>query len=47
LQADAAAAVAGTDRLVIVVGPAGAGKTTMLQASRRVPVGGGDDGDRR
>ena len=31
LQADAAAAVAGTDRLVIVVGPAGAGKTTMLQ----------------
>jgi conjugative relaxase-like TrwC/TraI family protein len=33
LQADAAAAVAGTDRLVIVVGPAGAGKTTMLQAA--------------
>jgi conjugative relaxase-like TrwC/TraI family protein len=33
LQADAAAAVAGTDRLVIVVGPAGAGKTTMLQSA--------------
>jgi conjugative relaxase-like TrwC/TraI family protein len=33
LQADAAAAVAGTDQLVIVVGPAGAGKTTMLQAA--------------
>jgi conjugative relaxase-like TrwC/TraI family protein len=33
LQADAAAAVAGTDRLVLVVGPAGAGKTTMLQAA--------------
>ncbi len=31
LQAAAAAAVAGTDALVIVVGPAGAGKTTMLQ----------------
>ena len=30
LQADAAAAVAGHDRLVVVVGPAGAGKTTML-----------------
>ena len=30
LQADAAAAVAGDDRLVVVVGPAGAGKTTML-----------------
>ena len=30
LQADAAAAVAGADRLVVVVGPAGAGKTTML-----------------
>jgi conjugative relaxase-like TrwC/TraI family protein len=33
LQADAAAAVAGTDRLVLVAGPAGAGKTTMLQAA--------------
>jgi conjugative relaxase-like TrwC/TraI family protein len=33
LQADAAAAVAGSDWLVIVVGPAGAGKTTMLQAA--------------
>jgi conjugative relaxase-like TrwC/TraI family protein len=31
LQADAAAAVAGQDLLVLVVGPAGAGKTTMLQ----------------
>ncbi len=31
LQADAAAAVAGVDRLVLVVGPAGAGKTTMLE----------------
>jgi conjugative relaxase-like TrwC/TraI family protein len=30
LQADAAAAVAGHDRLVVVIGPAGAGKTTML-----------------
>ena len=33
LQADAAAAVAGTDRLVVVVGPAGTGKTTMLRAA--------------
>jgi hypothetical protein len=31
VQADAAAAVAGHDRLVLVVGPAGAGKTTVLQ----------------
>jgi conjugative relaxase-like TrwC/TraI family protein len=31
LQADAAAAVAGEDRLVLVVGPAGTGKTTMLR----------------
>jgi hypothetical protein len=31
LQADAAAAVAGSDRLVAVVGPAGTGKTTMLR----------------
>jgi conjugative relaxase-like TrwC/TraI family protein len=31
LQADAAAAVAGVDRLVVVVGPAGTGKTTMLR----------------
>ncbi len=30
LQADAAAAVAGHDRLTLVVGPAGAGKTRML-----------------
>ncbi len=32
LQADAAASVAGHDRLVMVVGPAGAGKTRMLAA---------------
>jgi conjugative relaxase-like TrwC/TraI family protein len=30
MQAEAAAAVAGSDQLVIVVGPAGSGKTTML-----------------
>jgi hypothetical protein len=35
LQAEAAAAVAGEDRLVVVVGPAGAGKTTMLSAAAR------------
>ncbi len=33
LQFDAAQAVAGLDRLVIVVGPAGTGKTTMLRAA--------------
>jgi hypothetical protein len=33
LQADAAAAVAGQNRLVLVVGPAGTGKTTMLHAA--------------
>jgi conjugative relaxase-like TrwC/TraI family protein len=33
LQADIAAAVAGHDRLVLVVGPAGAGKTTTLRAA--------------
>ncbi len=33
MQADAAAAVAGWDPLVLVVGPAGAGKTAMLQAA--------------
>lgn len=33
LQASAAASVAGTDRLVLVVGPAGAGKTTMLRVA--------------
>jgi hypothetical protein len=33
LQGDAAAAVAGHDRLVVVVGPAGTGKTTMLHAA--------------
>ena len=33
LQAAAAAAVAGHDRLVLVVGPAGAGKTRMLTAA--------------
>ena len=32
-QHDAATAVAGHDRLVLVVGPAGAGKTRMLQAA--------------
>ena len=34
LQADAAAAVAGWDDLVLVVGPAGAGKTAMLARAR-------------
>ena len=33
LQAEAAAAVAGADALVLVVGPAGAGKTRMLRAA--------------
>ncbi|MCU1389818.1 MAG: hypothetical protein JWL72_3156 [Ilumatobacteraceae bacterium] len=33
LQHDAASAVAGGDRLVVVVGPAGTGKTTMLRAA--------------
>ena len=33
LQAEAAASVAGEDRLVLVVGPAGAGKTRMLAAA--------------
>ena len=33
LQSDAAAVVAGHDRLVLVVGPAGTGKTTMLRAA--------------
>lgn len=33
LQGDAAAAVAGDDRVVLVVGPAGAGKTRMLAAA--------------
>ena len=33
MQADAAAAVAGHDRLVLVVGPAGAGKTRTLNAA--------------
>jgi conjugative relaxase-like TrwC/TraI family protein len=33
MQAEAAASVAGHDRLVLVVGPAGAGKTTMLSAA--------------
>ncbi|MDY0910091.1 AAA family ATPase [Microbacterium sp. CFBP9034] len=33
-QAAAAAAIAGTDRLVSVTGPAGAGKTTMLRVAR-------------
>ena len=34
LQADAARAVAGRDRLVLVVGPAGTGKTTTLERAR-------------
>lgn len=33
-QVDAAAAIAGTDRLVSITGPAGAGKTTMLCVAR-------------
>lgn len=33
-QIDAAAAIAGTDRLVSITGPAGAGKTTMLRAAK-------------
>lgn len=33
-QFEAAAAIAGTDRLVSVTGPAGAGKTTMLRVAR-------------
>ncbi len=33
MQAEAAATVAGRDRLVLVVGPAGAGKTTMLRVA--------------
>lgn len=33
-QSDAAAAIAGTDRLVSVTGPAGTGKTTMLRVAR-------------
>ncbi len=34
LQSDVAAAVAGNDRLVLSVGPAGTGKTTTLRAAR-------------
>lgn len=34
-QEDAAAAIAGTDRLVTVTGPAGAGKTTLLRVVKR------------
>ena len=33
-QIEAAAAIAGTDRLVSITGPAGAGKTTMLRAAK-------------
>ena len=33
MQVEAASSVAGQDRLVLVVGPAGAGKTTMLHAA--------------
>ena len=38
LQADAAASVAGDDRLVLVVGPAGAGKTTDARRRRQRPA---------
>jgi AAA domain len=41
LQGEAAAAVAGTERFVVVVGPAGAGKTTMLQRAVDDLVGSG------
>ena len=34
-QQDAAAAIAGTDRLVTVTGPAGTGKTTMLKVAKQ------------
>lgn len=34
-QAQAAGAIAGTDRLVAVTGPAGTGKTTMLRVAKR------------
>lgn len=37
-QVEAAAAIAGTDRLVSVTGPAGAGKTTMLRVARATLV---------
>lgn len=37
-QVEAAAAIAGTDRLVSVTGPAGAGKTTMLRVARAALV---------
>ncbi|MFK4806167.1 AAA family ATPase [Microbacterium sp. ZW CA_36] len=39
LQVGAAAAIAGTDRLVSVTGPAGAGKTTMLRVAKAVLAG--------
>ena len=47
LQADAAAAVAGADRLVVVVGPAGTGKTTMLERAVEDVEGLGSGGVRR
>ncbi|WP_424711978.1 AAA family ATPase [Microbacterium sp. SLBN-111] len=40
-QTAAAAAIAGTDRLVTVTGPAGTGKTTMLRVARRALEGQG------
>ena len=40
-QLDAIAAIAGTDRLVSVTGPAGAGKTTVLRAARDLLSGQG------
>ena len=52
LQADAASSVAGEDRVVLVVGPAGAGKTRMLAAAvndlhpqHRAGVRGGTNGE--
>ncbi len=35
-QADAAAAVAGTDQVVTITGPAGTGKTTMLKVAKKL-----------
>ena len=54
MQGEAAASVAGHDRLVLVVGPAGAGKTRMLAAAgndlhdqRRQVLGSGADSQSR
>jgi hypothetical protein len=43
VQADAAAAVAGHSRLTVIIGPAGAGKTTMLDAAVTDLAGHGRD----